>query len=269
MADATILDTILEQKHSEVAERKAKVPLTELHARLPDAPPARGFANALRNPRTPSTAGASGVALIAEVKKASPSAGIIRADFEPVTIARTYEENGAMCLSVLTDERFFQGHDEYLKAVHESVSLPIIRKDFTVDHYQIYETRALGADAILLIVAALTPDQVRDYLQIATSIGLDALVEVHTEDEMRIAIDSGATLIGVNTRDLKRFVTDLATFERLAPMAPADSTLVAESGIKSPADVARVKSAGAHAILVGESLMRQPDIAVAVRELLG
>jgi indole-3-glycerol phosphate synthase len=281
MADATILDTIIEHKHGEVADRRSRVSLAELQSRLGDTPPTRGFAKALRAPKAirPSIDGMvdvfedveaeERVALIAEVKKASPSAGIIRPDFDPVEIAKIYEANGASCLSVLTDERFFQGHDDYFRAVRKAVSIPMIRKDFTVDAYQIYETRVLGADAILLIVAALTPTQIGDYLGIAAEVGLDALVEVHTEDEMQVAVDAGATLVGINNRDLKRMVTDLATFERLASMAPAGSTLVAESGIKTPADVKRVRRAGAYAILVGESLMRQVDIGAAVRELMG
>jgi len=285
MADATILDTIVAHKHTEVAERQARVPLAELKARLADASPTRGFANALRPGGMPIAPGgmpialdghdvpapstSNRVALIAEVKKASPSAGIIRADFDPVEIARTYEANGANCLSVLTDEKFFQGHDDYFRAVRQAVSIPMIRKDFCIDEYQIYETRALGADAILLIVAALTPAQVKDYHALATEIGLDVLVETHTEDEMAVAVDARASLVGINSRDLKRFITDLGAVDRLAPLAPVGSTLVAESGIKTPADVARVRAAGAHAILVGESLMREADIGVAVRELMG
>jgi len=284
MADATILDTIVAHKHTEVAERQARVPLAELKARLADASPTRGFANALRPGGMPAPGGmpialdghdvpvpspSNRVALIAEVKKASPSAGIIRADFDPVEIARIYEANGANCLSVLTDEKFFQGHDDYFRAVRHAVSIPMIRKDFCIDEYQVYETRVLGADAILLIVAALTPAQVKDYHALATEIGLDVLVETHTEDEMAVAVDARASLVGINSRDLKRFITDLGAVDRLAPLAPVGSTLVAESGIKTPADVARVRAAGAHAILVGESLMRQPDIGVAVRELMG
>jgi len=261
----TILDTIIEHKSTEVADRQSRVSLAELKARLADASPTRGFARALR--LVP--ASVNRVALIAEVKKASPSAGIIRADFDPVEIARTYEANGANCLSVLTDEKFFQGHDDYFRAVRQAVSIPMIRKDFCIDEYQIYETRALGADAILLIVAALTATQVKDYHALATEIGLDVLVETHTEEEMAVAVDAHASLVGINSRDLKRFITDLGAVDRLAPLAPVGSTLVAESGIKTPADVDRVRAAGAHAILVGESLMRQPDIGVAVRELMG
>ncbi|MGO8671490.1 MAG: indole-3-glycerol phosphate synthase TrpC [Capsulimonadaceae bacterium] len=259
MSEPTVLDTILAHKRTEVDARRAVVPLAEVKARAKDAPPARPFATALHRPST---------ALIAEVKKASPSAGVIRADFDPVSIAREYESSGAACLSVLTDERFFQGHDNYLGAIRSTVRLPLLRKDFTVDEYQVYEARAIGADAILLIAAALDPDEVADLHGIAHSVGLDILVEVHNEMEMEVATGCGAYLIGINSRDLHTFVTDLATVERLAPLAPPGVTLVAESGIKTPADVARVSAAGAHAILVGESLMRQPDIASAVLQLM-
>lgn len=262
MPDRTILDTILWHKRDEVAARRSQVPLEALQSRLADLPPARDFAAALRHPAIGPTA------LIAEVKKASPSAGIIRADFDPVAIARTYEENGASCLSVLTDARFFQGHEDYLQQIRAAVSIPLLRKDFTVDSYQITEARAIGADAILLIAAALTRPQMADYMALAHSLGLTALVEVHTEEEMQVAADIQAPVIGINTRDLKSFVTDLGVFERLAPLAPAESVLVAESGLKTPADVARVRAAGAHAILVGESLMRSPDIGAALRGLM-
>lgn len=262
MSEPTILDTILAHKQAEVMERQAKRPLEELQALVRGLPPTRGFQNALRTPRV------GRVALIAEVKKASPSAGVIRPDFDPMQIARVYEANGASCLSVLTDERFFQGHDDYLAAIKEAVPLPLLRKDFTVDAYQIYEARALGADAILLIAAALTPSQVAEYQGLAHDLGLAALIEVHTEDEMAVAQAIGASLIGINSRDLKSFVTDLGTVEHLAALAPDDVTLVAESGIKTPGDVARVADAGAHAILVGETFMRAPDMGRAVREML-
>ncbi len=209
------------------------------------------------------------VGLIAEVKKASPSAGVICADFDPVRIAKSYEAAGADCLSVLTDEHFFQGHLEYLTAIRSEVQLPLLRKDFTIDPYQIYEARAAGADAILLIVAALTPSQIEDFAGLARDLGMAALVEVHTGEEMRVALATEATLIGINSRDLKTFVTDLAAVERLAAMVPPSTTLVGESGIKRAADVLRLKNAGVHAILVGETLMRSPDIAAAVLELLG
>lgn len=209
------------------------------------------------------------IGLIAEVKKASPSAGVICPDFDPVRIAKRYEAAGADCLSVLTDQRFFQGHLDYLTAIRSEVELPLLRKDFTIDPYQIYEARAAGADAILLIVAALTPGQIQEYAGLARDLGMAALVEVHTQEEMRIALAAQATLIGINSRDLKTFVTDLAVIERLATMVPPSATLVGESGIKSAADVLRLRNAGVHAILVGETLMRSPDIVAAVQALLG
>ena len=263
MPEPTILDAILAHKQTEVAVRQAALPLAEVQARAGDAPPPRDFGAALQSPKT------GRVALIAEVKKASPSAGIIRPDFDPVQIARVYEDSGAACLSVLTDEKFFQGHDDYLIAVREAVSLPIIRKDFVVSDWQIYESRALRADAVLLIVAALPATQIKDYAALASEMGMAALVEVHTEAEMEVALEAGATLIGINSRNLKTFVTDLTTVARLAAMVPAGVTLVAESGLKTSADMRQVADAGAKAILVGETLMRSADIGAAVRELLG
>ncbi len=262
MPEPTILDSILAHKQTEVQARQAALPLATLQARAINTPPPRDFLAALQTPKM------GRVALIAEVKKASPSAGIIRPDFDPVQIARVYEDSGAACLSVLTDEKFFQGHDDYLKAVWEAVSLPVIRKDFVVSDWQIYESRALGADAVLLIVAALSPTQIKDYAALASGMGMAALVEVHTEAEMQVALDAGAALIGINSRNLNTFVTDLSTVERLAAMVPAGVTLVAESGLKTPADVQRVADAGAKAILVGETLMRSDDIGAAVRALL-
>ena len=239
------------------------MPQAELKARAKDAPPPRDFQAALQTRKLGS------VTLIAEIKKASPSAGIIRADFDPTAIAKIYEANGASCLSVLTDAKFFQGHDNYLTAVRESGAIPVIRKDFVVSEWQIYESRALGADAILLIVAALTSAQLADYQALAQELDMAALVEVHTESEMEVALGANARLIGINSRDLNTFVTDLGTVERLAALVPCDVTLVAESGLKTPADVKRVADAGAKAILVGETLMRSPDIGAAVRKLLG
>ena len=227
------------------------------------APSLRDFAAALQTPKV------GPVALIAEVKKASPSAGVIRADFDPVAIAKAYESAGAACLSVLTDEKFFQGHDDYLKAVREAVGLPVIRKDFIISNWQIYESRWLGADAVLLIVAILTPERIASFQAIAHELGMAALVEVHTEAEMEVALNANAKLIGINSRNLNTFVTDLGTVERLAAMVPSDVTLVAESGLKTPTDVKRVADAGAKAILVGETLMRSKDIGTATRELLG
>ncbi|MGI4789808.1 MAG: indole-3-glycerol phosphate synthase TrpC [Janthinobacterium lividum] len=262
-AGGTILDAIIAHKHTEIQERQVFVSQSELTDRAAAMPPPRDFLAALQTPKVGS------VALIAEVKKASPSAGIIRADFDPVAIARIYEANGASCLSVLTDEKFFQGHDDFLIAVREAIALPIIRKDFIINNWQIYESRALGADAVLLIVAALSPTQIADYQAIAHGLGMAALVEVHTEAEMEIALGANAKLIGINSRNLNTFVTDLGMVETLAAMVPTDVTLVAESGLKTPADVKRVAEAGAKAILVGETLMRASDIGAAVRELLG
>ncbi len=263
MPEPTILDTIIAHKQTEFQDRLTRVSLFDLMALVKDAPPPRNFLAALQTPKF------GPVSLIAEVKKASPSAGIIRADFNPVAIAKEYEAAGASCLSVLTDEKFFQGHDDFLVAVRQAVSLPIIRKDFVVSDWQIYESRALGADAVLLIVAALTSAQIADYQAVAHSLGMAALVEVHTEVEMEVALGADAKLIGINSRDLNTFVTDLGTVERLAAMVPRDVTLVAESGLKNPADVKRVADAGAKAILVGETLMRSEDIGAATRALLG
>lgn len=263
MPEPTVLNTIIAYKHRELQERQSRLPLTEMAAHAREAAPPRDFLAALQTPKV------GPVTLIAEVKKASPSAGIIRADFDPVAVAKAYADNGASCLSVLTDEKFFQGHDNYLKAVREAVSLPIIRKDFVVSDWQIYESRALGADAVLLIVAALSPTQIAECQAIAHELGMAALVEVHTEAEMEVALGANAKLIGINSRNLNTFVTDLGTVKRLAAMVPQGVTLVAESGLKTPADVQRVADAGAKAILVGETLMRAPDIAAATRELLG
>ena len=256
------MDTIVAHKHAEVQERQAKVSPSKIAARAAAAPPPRDFLAALQSPKM------GPVTLIAEVKKASPSAGIIRADFDPVAIAKEYEAAGASCLSVLTDEKFFQGHDDYLVAVRQAVSLPIIRKDFMISNWQIIESRGLGADAVLLIVAALSPAQIADYQAIADELGMAALVEVHTEAEMEVALRANAKLIGINSRDLNTFVTDLGTVERLTAMVPSDVTIVAESGLKTPADVKRVADAGAKAILVGETLMRSEDIGAAVRGLM-
>ena len=263
MPEPTILDTIIAHKQREVQERQARVPQAQMAARAASAPPHRDFLAALQTPKL------GPVTLIAEVKKASPSAGVIRADFDPVAIAKEYEAAGASCLSVLTDEKFFQGHDDYLQAVRAAVNLPVIRKDFVINDWQIYESRALGADGVLLIVAALTPSKIIDYQTIAHELGMAVLVEVHTEAEMEVALAVNATLIGINSRDLNTFVTDLGTVKRLAAMVPAGVTLVAESGLKTPADVKRVADAGAKAILVGETLMRSEDIGAATRALLG
>ena len=272
----TILDTIVEEKRREVAqlpERPVSVPA--LQAALEARGGLRDFAGALRRPKH------GPLALIAEVKKASPSAGVIRPDFDPVAIARAYEAAGASCLSVLTDRKFFQGSLDYLKQIRAAVSLPLLRKDFIIDPRQVLEAVEWGADAILLIVAILSDAQLRQFHALATEAGLAALVEVHDEAELDRALVAGAQLIGVNNRDLRTFKVDLATTERLAarlassprtthhaPPATAPM-LVAESGIHTRADVERLARCGAHAMLVGESLMKHPDIAAQTRKLLG
>lgn len=267
----TILDTIVEEKRRVLAAQAPRtVTVADLRGVLQARGERRDFVGALRKP-------ASGpVALIAEVKKASPSAGVIRADFEPVSIARAYEAGGASCLSVLTDEKFFQGSPDYLKRVRQAVSLPLLRKDFIIDERQILEAAEWGADAILLIVAILSDEQLERFHSLATAAGLAVLVEVHDEAELERAQGVGTDLIGVNNRDLKSFKVDLATTERLAARLLThrhaqhpSPLLVAESGINTHADVTRLAKCGAQAILVGESLMRHTDIVAGVRQLLG
>jgi len=265
-----VLDTIVEEKQREIT-RLPQHPLaiTDLKAALAARGERRDFAGALRNPK------AGPVALIAEVKKASPSAGVIRRDFDPVRIALEYEAAGASCLSVLTDEKFFQGSLEYLRQVRQAVKLPLLRKDFIIDERQILEAIQWGADAILLIVAILDDARLKRFHSLATEAGLAVLVEVHDDDELDRAVEAGAQLIGVNNRDLKTFKVDLATTERLAaklftsPLTRHPPLLVAESGIHTRADVERLAKCGAHAMLVGESLMRAESIAGKARELLG
>ena len=263
-----ILQTIVEQKEREVAALpEGKVSVAALKKALTKRGDHRGFNYALRHPRRGT------VALIAEVKKASPSAGVICADFDPVRIAKEYEAAGASCLSVLTDEKFFQGSLDYLKQIRAAVKLPLLRKDFIIDERQILEATQWGADAILLIVAILSDTKLKRFHDLATQAGLAALVEVHDEMELERALAIGARLIGVNNRDLKTFQVDLATTEKLAAKAFAVRTdgellLVAESGIKKRADVERLGRAGAHAILVGESLMRG-DIRSKIADLVG
>ncbi len=249
----TVLARILESKRAEVAACQAQLPERELRARLRDLPPTRGFLNALR--RTPNP-----IALIAELKRASPSKGVIRSQFDPLAIARRYHEAGADALSVLTDEPFFGGRLEFLNLIRPQVPLPLLRKDFIVDPYQIYESRVMGADAILLIVAAIESDSaLREWRELAESLGLDALVEVHTASELERALASGATLIGVNNRNLHTFETSLQTTFDLLPRVPADCLLVSESGIETTEQVRALQQAGVKAILVGETLMRADD----------
>jgi len=265
MSTPDILQQIFSHKRSEVTAARAAAPLAELQARLGDREDQpRGFARALRD------AALSGwTPVIAEVKKGSPSKGVIRPDFDPLDIAAIYQENGATCLSVLTDERFFLGHLRYLALIREQVTLPLLRKDFIFDEYQIYEAAAGGADAILLIAAMLEPAQLADLLGVAGELYLDVLLEVHDERELAMALATDCRLIGINNRSLHTFVTDLATTERLAPLIPAERLIVAESGINSRTDIVRLQQAGAGAFLVGESLMREEDIGAKLQELLG
>ncbi len=257
----SVLDEILAHKRSELAAAKARLAPGVLAARARAAlEPPRGFRRALLGP---------GPRVIAELKRRSPSRGEIRADFDPVAIARSFEASGAAALSVLTDERFFGGSLAVLKSVRRVTRLPLLRKDFVLDAYQIDEARVAGADAVLLIVAALAPADVARLREHAAGLGLDVLVEVHDAAELDVAKGAGADLIGINNRDLRSFRTDLAVTERLARQVPEGALVVAESGILGPEDVARLKRAGAFAFLVGESLMREPDPGLALRRLLG
>jgi indole-3-glycerol phosphate synthase len=259
-----ILEHIAAYKRVEVAERKAALSLRELHYAAAAASEPRGFRRALER------AHASGrLALIAEIKKASPSKGLIRADFDPPALAHAYQSGGATCLSVLTDGPSFQGADAYLAAARDAVALPCLRKEFLVDPWQVAESRALGADCILVILDMADDSLARDLLSEAARFGMDALVETHDAKEMERAAALGATLIGVNNRSLRTFEVDLETTHKLASIAPETALLVTESGIFTPADAARLELSGAKAMLVGESLMRQADVAGATRTLLG
>ena len=260
---ADILAKIAAYKVKEVDALKAKTTRNELETAIENQSSPRGFRRALKETSK------SGPALIAEIKKASPSKGLIREDFNPPAFAQAYEAGGAACLSVLTDEPSFQGADDYLVQARAASTLPAIRKDFMIDPYQIYHSRALGADAILIIMAMLDDITAKTLHETATQLGMDALVETHDADEMQRAIDMGADLIGVNNRNLKTFETSLSVFETLAPKAPADALLVAESGIYSAEDIGRLTKAGAQAFLVGESLMRHEDVEAATRALIG
>jgi len=256
----TILDKIVASKRREIEQAKAALPLAELRARLADAPPVRDFFAPL--------ADGGAIKLIAEVKKASPSKGIIRADFDPVAIARAYEAHGASCLSVLTDEPFFQGRLEYLRAVRQAVGIPVLRKDFILDTYQLVEARVAGADAVLLIAECLDDCHLRKLHNEAIELGLTPLVEFYEPENLPRVREAGAQLIGVNNRDLRTFAVDLNHTIRLRQQVPAEVVLVGESGIYTRSDVLRLQEAGVDAMLVGESLMREPDIGAAVDRLL-
>lgn len=257
---ATILEDIVAAKRREVAERKARVPLAALEEHVATCPAPLDFLHALQG---------DGVRLIAEVKKASPSRGVLRADFDPVSLAHTYAQNGAAAVSVLTDSHF-KGCLEHLAAVKEALlplCVPVLRKDFILEPYQVFESRAYGADAILLIVAILQWEELSRLLALTTELGMGCLVEVHHEEELDVALEAGADVIGINNRDLRTFNIDLSVTERLAPRVPRCKTIVSESGIATQEDVARVQRAGAHAVLVGEALVTAEDVATRVREL--
>lgn len=255
----TILDKIIDHKREEIAHLKQAVPLdTVLHQAL-DAPPPRDFASALQAP---------GVSLIAEVKKASPSKGLLCPDFDPLALARTYETNGASAISVLTDEHFFQGHLDYLRAIRQAANIPVLRKDFIIDSYQVYESRAAGADALLLIVAALNDGMMHNLYALARHLGMSVLVEVHNLAELRRGLALRPRLVGINNRDLSTFNVSLDTTADLRRRIPSRVTVVAESGIHTPEDVARLAGMEVDAMLVGEALVTAGDVGGKVRELV-
>lgn len=256
----TVLDRILDHKVAEIAACKARIALAAMQARASDAPPPRDMLAALRRDT---------VALIAEVKRASPSRGVLIDPFDPVALGTLYAQNGAAAISVLTDAQFFQGDLAHLRAVRGAVAVPVLRKDFVIDPYQVYEARAAGADAVLLIVAALDDAQLGDLHALITALGMAALIEVHNERELERALAIDPALLGINNRDLHTFTVSLGTTAQLVPMVSAETLLVAESGIFTGADVAQMGRAGAHAVLVGEALVTAPDTAAKVRELAG
>ena len=253
------LQKILESKKREIAGQKIMLPLSILKRRLAGVPASRDFEGALRS---------RACALIAEVKRSSPSKGRIREDFEPVAIARIYAENGAAAASVITERRFFEGEASFLSDIRKSVQIPLLRKDFIIDSYQIYESRLLGADAVLLIARILEASRLRDFIILSSELGLSSLVEVHDETDLEKAVSAGARLIGINNRDLSTFSTDLKVSLRLAPLAPPEALVISESGIRSGGDIKTLMSAGIRSFLVGEILMRERDVAGKMKELL-
>jgi indole-3-glycerol phosphate synthase len=255
-----ILDEIVANKKKEIIASKSRASIAEMKRLAEAKSKTVDFVKALSG---------STLKLIAEVKKASPSKGIIREDFNPVEIAKTYAENGASAISILTDEKFFQGKLDYLDAIRRVVDIPILRKDFILEPYQVFESRVYGADAILLIVAILKPENLIELLKLSHSLGMTCLVEVHNEDELNTAIRANAKIIGINNRDLTTMITDISTTERLRPLIPIDRLVISESGIKDRGDMEFMERLGINAVLVGEILMSSPDITAKVKELLG
>lgn len=254
-----MLDKIVADKKEELKQRKKAVPFSELELRIAHRAGTLDFAAALKR---------DGVSIIAEVKKASPSKGVLCHDFNPVALARTYADNGAAAISVLTESKYFQGSIEHLVEIREAVEIPLFRKDFIFDPYQVYESRAYGADALLLIVAILEQEQLDELSTLSHELGLNCLVEVHNESEVDRALRSGARIIGINNRDLKTFQVDIGTTQRLRPLIPEDRIVVSESGISSRRDIDNLKSWGIDAALVGEALLTSDDIAAKMRELV-
>jgi indole-3-glycerol phosphate synthase len=255
-----ILDRIVAAKRQEIASLKEATPLARLKEVIRDLPPTRDFRRAISN--APCT-------IIAEVKRSSPSKGRIREAFDPLKIATLYQEHGAQAVSILTDEQFFEGKGAYLTAIKKAIALPLLRKDFIIDAYQIYETRILGGDALLLIAGILEQGQLQEYIQMAEQLGIAPLVEVHTKEELAKALAAGAEIIGINNRDLQTFSTDLSRTLELAPMIPKGKIVVSESGITTRKDIELLMAAGIHAFLIGEALMRAEDVGGKLGELLG
>jgi indole-3-glycerol phosphate synthase len=255
-----ILDTIIENKKIEVEESKVSLHLESLISGIANIQPPRGFYEAIDH--------GGQLRIIAEIKKASPSKGVLRGDFDPVKIALGYARSGASALSVLTDEKFFMGSLTYLRAVREAVDIPLLRKDFIIDPYQVYEARLYGADALLLIVSALGQDALRGLLALTRSLGMDAVVEVHDEEELERALDAGSRIIGINNRDLRTFEVDLGVSARLARMIPGGVIAIAESGISSGADIKRLRDQGVHVFLIGETFMKAPDPGAELKSLI-
>ncbi len=254
-----ILDEIMAYKREVLKRVKEKLPLAKLQERLSGLPPVKDFPSALN---------ADGISIIAEVKKASPSKGVIREDFDAVEIALDYEANGAAAISVLTEEKYFEGSLDYLSSIRERISLPLLRKDFLFDPYQLVEARVFGADAVLLIAAVLDDDTLKDLLFDAAKLGLSVLVEVHNEEELERTVRSGAQVIGINNRDLNTFVTDIETTKRLLPLVPDSRIIVSESGINTSLDIASLRDSGVDAFLIGEALMREADVGAKLKAFL-